>query len=81
LEQKKPNSTFKYLSCRKGFLSKTKSILTWKQCAGICSIWHRCFSKERYMCFFNSAELPVWKKMSLSPPWKLWFAGSITFKK
>jgi hypothetical protein len=38
LEQTESNSTFKYLSCRKGFDSKTKSILTWKQCARMCSI-------------------------------------------
>jgi hypothetical protein len=22
----------------------------------------------------------IWNKMSLSPPWNLWFAGSIPFK-
>jgi hypothetical protein len=35
----------------------------------------------RYTCA-NSTYLKraIWNKMSLSPPWKLWFAGCFTFK-
>jgi hypothetical protein len=37
-------------------LSKSNSILRSKQCARCYFFYHRWFSFERYMCFFNSAE-------------------------
>jgi hypothetical protein len=38
------------------FLSKTNSVLTGKQCARCPTFYHRWFSFESHMCFFNSAE-------------------------
>jgi hypothetical protein len=39
------------------FFPKTVSILTGQQCSWCSSFKHRCFYVERYLCFFNLAEL------------------------
>jgi hypothetical protein len=72
-------STVKHLWCRKAFLSNTNSILTGKQCARCSWYSNKWVSFERYMCFVNSADRLIWKKMSISPPWNVWFAWSIPF--
>jgi hypothetical protein len=62
------------------FLTKTNSFLTGKQCF-ICSS----SNTDCFLCtdiYVSSTQLsrPIWNKMSISPPWKLWFSGSIPFK-
>jgi hypothetical protein len=44
------------LCLQEEFLSKTKSLLTGKECVRYSCFKHRWFSLERYMSFFNSAE-------------------------
>jgi hypothetical protein len=60
--------------------SKTDSILTGKEYGRYYCLLKRWFSLKRYMCFFNVANRPVWNKIILPPPWKLWLAGSTAFK-
>jgi hypothetical protein len=62
------------------FLSKTNTILTGKQCARCSCLSHGWFSFKRYMCFFNLAHGPFWKKMSLYSPRDVRFPRSVPFK-
>jgi hypothetical protein len=60
-------------------LWKTNSVLIGNQCAKCCSFKPRWFSLQRYMWFFNTAELYYWNNMRLFPPWKPWLAWSTPF--
>jgi hypothetical protein len=75
LEQIEPISTLKHLSFWKYFL-KNLAILTGKQSARCSGFYHRWFSFEKYMCFFNLAQMPICSKWAFLHL-KLWFAGSI----
>jgi hypothetical protein len=46
-------------------------------CGRYCSFYHRCLSLERYVCFFTSAEKPVWRQQSLSLPWNTYVVEGI----
>jgi hypothetical protein len=61
----------KHLSCRS---IPWKKLPQFSQGNTTGCLWHD-------TCVFSThLNRPIWNKMSLSPPWKLWFAGSILTK-
>jgi hypothetical protein len=79
LEQTEPIPTLKLVSCRKHSSQKGTQFSKGNNVPGAHASKTNGFP-WKYVCFVSTTDRPIWKKMSLSPLWKLHLAGSIFFQ-